>query len=126
MTISIAFFLLIYNVSKKLLSECIDSVLNQSYDNFEICVADDNSSNDETINTLKDYDIYLEKYNWCNQAVDVEDYKCSSTINDYVGLLSTSDYLQAGGKNSYLNNETYFWTINKDSENNVYLSEEAS
>ena len=45
-----------YNVSKELLTECIESVLNQSYTNFEICIADDNSSLEETINTLKEYE----------------------------------------------------------------------
>ena len=45
-----------YNVSKEYLSECIDSVLNQSYTNFEICIADDNSTLDETIKTLKEYE----------------------------------------------------------------------
>jgi glycosyltransferase involved in cell wall biosynthesis len=44
-----------YNVSRKLLSECLDSILMQSYTNFEICIADDNSSNEETIETLKEY-----------------------------------------------------------------------
>ena len=44
-----------YNVSRKLLSECLDSILNQSYQNFEICIADDCSSNKETIDTLKEY-----------------------------------------------------------------------
>ena len=47
-----------YNVSKELLTECIESVLNQSYTNFEICIADDNSSLEETINTLKEYEKY--------------------------------------------------------------------
>ena len=72
------------------------------------------------LNTLKDRDIYLMKNNWCNDIVNLEDYKCTNTISDYVGLISTSDYLQAGGKNSYLNNETYFWTINKDADGNVF------
>ena len=45
-----------YNVSRDLLEECIDSVLNQSYPNFEICIADDNSSLKETIDTLKEYE----------------------------------------------------------------------
>ena len=45
-----------YNVSRKLLSECLDSILNQSYDNFEICIADDNSSLQETIDTLREYE----------------------------------------------------------------------
>ena len=72
------------------------------------------------LNTLKDYDIFLMKNNWCNDVVTLDDYKCTNTISDYVGLISTSDYLQAGGKNSYLNNETYFWTINKDTDGNVF------
>ena len=45
-----------YNVSKKYLSECLDSLLSQSYDNFEVCIADDHSSLEETINTLKEYE----------------------------------------------------------------------
>ena len=72
------------------------------------------------LETLKDYDVYLEKNNWCNETINLENYSCSTKINDYVGLLSTYDYLQAGGKASYLNNETYFWTINQDADGNVY------
>ena len=72
------------------------------------------------LKTLKDYDNYLEKYNWCNEPIDFDNYKCSTIINDYVGLINTNDYLQAGGKNSYLNNETYFWTINQDYDGNVF------
>lgn len=45
-----------YNVSKKLLSECLDSILKQSYTNFEICIADDNSTNKGTLDTLKEYE----------------------------------------------------------------------
>ncbi|MFV0255161.1 MAG: glycosyltransferase family 2 protein [Erysipelotrichaceae bacterium] len=45
----------VYNVSKKYLSECLDSILQQSYQNFEICLADDCSSNQETLETLKAY-----------------------------------------------------------------------
>lgn len=44
-----------YNVSSKLLSECLDSILNQEYTNFEICVVDDCSKNEETLKTLKKY-----------------------------------------------------------------------
>ena len=79
------------------------------------------------LNTLKDYDIYLKKNKWCNDTVELENYSCSNTIDDYVGLLSTKDYLQAGGKNSYLNNETYYWTINQDKDGNVfYVNNEGS
>lgn len=52
----ISFIVPNYNVSKKLLTECLDSLLNQTYENFEICIADDNSTNKETIETLKEYE----------------------------------------------------------------------
>lgn len=44
-----------YNVNRELLSECLDSIINQSYDNFEVCIADDCSSLKETRETLEEY-----------------------------------------------------------------------
>lgn len=52
----ISFVIPVYNVSEKLLSECLDSIINQSYDKIEICLADDCSTKEETINTLKEYE----------------------------------------------------------------------
>ncbi|MBQ9024288.1 MAG: glycosyltransferase [Bacilli bacterium] len=46
----------VYNIERKFLSECIDSILDQTYDNFEICLVDDASTNKDTINTLKEYE----------------------------------------------------------------------
>ena len=57
----ISFIVPTYNVSRELLSECLDSLLNQSYSNFEICIADDHSSSEETIQTLKEYEKKDEK-----------------------------------------------------------------
>ena len=51
-----SFIIPTYNVSRKYLEECLNSLLNQSYDNFEICIADDNSTLSETIETLKEYE----------------------------------------------------------------------
>ena len=77
------------------------------------------------LNTLKDYELYLVENKWCNEQIDIENYDCKKTLDGYVGLLSANDYLQAGGKNSYLNNETYFWTINQDKEGNpLYINNE--
>ena len=79
------------------------------------------------LETLKDHDLYLKKNKWCNESISLEDYKCTNLVEDYVGLISTEDYLQAGGKNSYLNNETYYWTINQDPDGNVfYINSEGS
>ncbi|WP_418289876.1 glycosyltransferase family 2 protein, partial [Massilicoli timonensis] len=46
----------VYNVSKEWLSACIESILAQSYPHFEICIADDHSTNQETLATLKAYE----------------------------------------------------------------------
>lgn len=46
----------VYNINKEYLSACIDSILNNTYENFEICLVDDASTNKETINTLKEYE----------------------------------------------------------------------
>lgn len=79
------------------------------------------------LNSLKDYDLYLDESEWCNENIELNNYNCSSITKGFVGLLSTNEYLQAGGKNSYLNNETYFWTINQDKEGNVfYVNNEGS
>ena len=51
-----SFIIPTYNVSRVLLSECLDSILGQSYDNFEVCIADDHSSLEETIDTLTEYE----------------------------------------------------------------------
>ena len=82
---------------------------------------------DNYLKTLKDYDIYLVKNKWCNEKIETDNYNCEKTIEDYVGLLSISDYLQAGAKNSYLNNETYYWTINQDIDgHSLYVNSEGN
>lgn len=44
-----------YNTKPEFLKDCLDSVLAQSYDNWELCIADDNSSDAETVNIIKNY-----------------------------------------------------------------------
>lgn len=44
-----------YNTPPELLRGCLDSLLAQTYQNFEICIADDNSPNPDVVATLTDY-----------------------------------------------------------------------
>ena len=46
----------VYNIEREYLSECLDSILNQKYQNFEVCLADDCSTKKETKDTLKEYE----------------------------------------------------------------------
>lgn len=46
----------VYNVLDKHLVPCIESVINQIYDNWELCLADDNSSWSNVRETLKKYE----------------------------------------------------------------------
>ena len=52
----ISFIIPVYNINPDYLKDCLDSILNQTYQNFEICLADDNSTKKETIETLKEYE----------------------------------------------------------------------
>lgn len=46
----------VYNVEGRYLEECIESVLGQSYDNFELCLVDDASTKKETLDVLRKYE----------------------------------------------------------------------
>ena len=87
-----------YNVSKKLLSECLDSILSQSYHNFEICIADDCSSNKETIDTLKEYEkknenikvVYRKKNGHISEASNSA---IEIAKGEFIGLVDNDDVL---------------------------------
>ncbi|MBR2678358.1 MAG: glycosyltransferase [Bacilli bacterium] len=75
----------VYNVDEEKLSECIESVLNQTYENWELCLVDDASKNSETIQTLKKYEAIDNrikvKYNKENGHI-------SKTSNDAIRMSS--------------------------------------
>lgn len=90
----------VYNIGRKYLSECLDSILLQSYDNFEICLVDDCSTKEETKDTLKEYakrDKRIKvKYRKKNGHI-------SATTNDalnmakgeFIGLIDDDDLLDS-------------------------------
>ena len=46
----------VYNIGKEFLAKCLDSILVQTYENFEVCLVDDCSTKEETKNALKEYE----------------------------------------------------------------------
>ena len=87
----------VYNTDPRFLTEMIESVKNQIYQNYELCIADDNSTNPLTIEALKNYEndpkikICYRKNNGgiseaTNSAIKI-------TNGDYIALLDHDDVL---------------------------------
>ena len=57
---------------------------------------------------------------WCNSSIDVTKYECKDNTSAKIGLISTDDFIKAGSDKSYLNNGTYYWTINTDKDKLAY------
>ncbi len=47
----------VYNTDKKYLIEMLDSVFSQTYKNYELCIADDASTNRQTIELIEEYNL---------------------------------------------------------------------
>ena len=118
----ISFVIPVYNVKADYLEECIKSVLDQSYENFEICIADDNSSLEETKKLLKKYDnhpkikIVYRKENGMiskcmNSAIELAN-------GEYIGFLDNDDVLDS--------NALYFMVkeINRNHKLDLIYSDE--
>ena len=70
---------------------------------------------------LSNPDNFLVTQTTCVDVLDKAKESCEKTYTKgKIGLLSTSDYLKAGGTNSYLNNHTYFWTSNGSDDGKVW------
>ncbi len=88
----------VYNIQRKYLSECLDSILNQHYQNFEICLVDDCSTLEETKQTLEEY---KQKDNRVKVKYRSKNGHISKTTNDalkmasgeFVALMDNDDVL---------------------------------
>jgi len=88
----------VYNINQVFLSECIDSILNQTYQNFEICLVDDASKLQETKETLKAYekkDTRIKvKYRAKNGHISRATNDCLKLANgEFVALVDNDDTL---------------------------------
>ncbi len=88
----------VYNISREYLSKCLDSILNQSYTNFEICLADDCSTKAETLETLKEYEEKDSRVKVVYRTVNGHISECSNSAieiasGEYIALVDDDDEL---------------------------------
>lgn len=72
---------------------------------------------------------YLQKTITCNDIIDeLSNNPCKDMdSNNYYSLLSVTDYLNVGSKNSYLANNEFFYLNNQNSENKIwYIDDEGN
>ena len=86
----------VYNVSKIWLEKCIDSVINQYYTNWELCLQDDASTKEETLKCLKSYENKDRRikigYSKKNQNISLASNEALKlATGDYIGLLDNDD-----------------------------------
>ena len=65
------------------------------------------------LNSVSNYSVFLKEFNYCNSAINKQ---CINKDKYLASALTRSEYLNAGGKLSYLNNESNYWIIDDTSE----------
>ena len=78
---------------KEYISKCIESVLNQTYDNFELIIVDDGST-DNTEDIIKSYtDKRIKYYKNQNHGIGYSrNYGINKAVGDYLIFLDSDDY----------------------------------
>lgn len=77
-----------------LVSKCLDSILNQTYKNFEIIVIDD-CSTDNTLNILKTYNNYIKIFSTAKNSRQgvARNIGLDNCSGDYILFVDSDDYL---------------------------------
>lgn len=94
----ISILLPIYNTPEKYLAECLESVLAQSYDNWELCVADDASPSKSAIKLVERYAKKHKQIKWTrlerNQHIAGSSNEALKLAKgDFIALLDHDDIL---------------------------------
>lgn len=73
-------------------------------------------------NNLNNPSKYLVKNETCIDTIDkLSNQQCKTTYTDkYIGLMSTSDYVNAGAEESFINNNTKFYLSNTTENNKIW------
>lgn len=88
----------VFNVESQWLDKCINSVVNQFYENWELCIHDDASTNKETLDCLKKWESKDRRikisYGKSNQHISgASNDALKIATGDYVALLDNDDEL---------------------------------
>ena len=89
----------------------VETKYNKSYVYSWLNDYDENKS--VFLGSISNYKVYLREFNYCNSSINKN---CINEDKYVVGLLTRSEYLNAGGKLSYLNNESNYWIIDDTNE----------
>lgn len=71
--------------------------------------------------TLNNASNNLMATSYCIDKISLDKVTCKETVNDYVGLLSYQEYIDANAYDSYLNNNTYWWLSNASDDDIWYV-----
>ena len=87
-----------YNTPPKYLKECIESVLVQSYKNWELCIADDASSNKEVVKIIEEFANEDKRIKYIIRKKNGHISKATNTAmkiasGEFIGLLDHDDIL---------------------------------
>lgn len=88
----------VYNIEEEYLTECINSILENTYQNFEICLADDCSTKKETIELLKRLSKLDKRIKVVYRKENGHISKCTNSALDlatgeYIALMDDDDLL---------------------------------
>ena len=88
----------VYNVPEKWLRVCLDSVINQTYNNWELCIVDDCSPNKNIIKVLEEYSQEDSRIKYYTREVNGHISAASNdalqmATGDYIALLDHDDEL---------------------------------
>ena len=112
-----------YNTNPQWLTEAIESVRNQIYPNWELCIADDASTNKDCIEVLKKYE---KKDKRIKVVYRKENGHISNASNSALEL-ATGDFIVLLDHDDKLSEDALFWmakTINKQPDAKLIYSDE--
>ena len=69
---------------------------------------------DEIFSKTIDSNYLVNTINCNDDFNNIDNYRCNKNNESLVSLLNVEDYIKAGSKDSYLNNNTHFWTTNSN------------